>query len=173
MEANRAISKNAAIVGVVVAVLIAAACAAPTASRNMASASEQLDAYLDQCTARHGYNPEAASNLGPYFLGAGEGEWRECVYQAVEKYMIPTSLTPEIYRRAIAEDRKMTESVAGGQTTRAQRRARVQELLEEIERVEEKNRAKLEQAESVNRLVKEDLQRQQNMMLYRLGPLTR
>ena len=87
--------------------------------------------------------------------------------------MIPTTLTPEIYRRAIAEDRKMTESVAGGQTTRAQRRARVQELLAEIERVEEKNRAKLEQAESVNRLVKEDLQRQQNMMLYRLGPLTR
>lgn len=173
MEANRPISKSAAILAVVVAVLIAAACAAPTASRNMASASEQLDAYLDQCTARHGYNPEAASNLGPYVLGAGEREWRECVYQAIEKYMIPTTLTPEIYRRAIAEDRKMTESVAGGQTTRAQRRARVQELIAEIERVEEKNRAKLEQAESVNRLVKEDLQRQQNMMLYRLGPLTR
>ena len=173
MEANSPISKSAAILAVVVAVLIAAACGAPTTPRNMASASEQLDAYLDQCTARHGYNPEAASNLGPYVLGAGEREWRECVYQAIEKYMIPTTPTPEIYRRAIAEDRKMTEGVAAGQTTRAQRRARVQELLQEIERVEEKNRAKLEQAETVSRLVREDMQRQQNMMMYRLAPLTR
>jgi len=66
----------------------------------------------------------------------------------------------------------MTEAVAGGQMTRTQRRARVQELLAEIERVEEQNRAKLEQAQSLNRLVQEDLQRQQRMMLYRLGPLT-
>jgi len=172
MEGSRAISQRAAIAALVSALFVAAGCAPPTASRDMTSASERLDAYLAQCTARHGYDPDAASNLGPYVLGAGEREWRECVYQAIEKYMMPTTPTPEIYRRAIAEDRKMTESVAGGQMTRTQRRARAKERLAEIERVEEQNRAKLEQAQSLNRLVQEDLQRQQRMMLYRLGPLT-
>jgi hypothetical protein len=172
VEERKVVSRNAAKAALVSAIVVAAGCAAPTATRGSISASEQLDAYLAQCTARHGYDPETASNLGPYVLGAGEHEWRECVYQAIEKYMVPTTPTPEIYRRAIAEDRKMTEAVASGQMTRAQRRARVQELLAEIERVEEQNRAKLAQAESLNRLVQEDLQRQQRMMLYRLAPLT-
>lgn len=156
---------------VVLAVLVATACAAPTASRDFTGARDiaaphkQLDEYLAQCTARYGYDPEATSDIGQYALGAGERDWRECVYQGVEKYLISTTLTPEVYRRAIAEDRKMTESVARGQMTRTQRRARVQELLEEIERIEEASRGKLEQQmQSVDRLVKDELQRQQDTM---------
>jgi hypothetical protein len=53
-------------------------------------------------------------------------------------------LNPDVYRRAIAEDRKMTEAVANGQMTRARRQARVQQMLEEIDRIEEANRVKLE-----------------------------
>ena len=58
--------------------------------------------------------------------------------------MIPRTQSPDVYRRAIVEDRKMTEAVANGEMTRAQRQARVQQLLEEIDRIEEANAAKLQ-----------------------------
>ncbi|MBI4526727.1 MAG: hypothetical protein HY695_23260 [Deltaproteobacteria bacterium] len=158
--------------GAVVLVAVVAACAA-TAPRDIATARKQLDAHLAQCTARYGY-PEATSDLGPYVLGAGEREWRECVYQGVEKYMIPNTASPEAYRKAIEEDREMSASVVDGKMTRAQRQARVQELLEGIERTEEANRSKREQQmEAMDRLVKEELRREQDMMLRTLRPLTR
>jgi hypothetical protein len=78
----------------------------------------------------------------------------------LEKFLIPNTLSPEAYRKAIAEDREMTASVAGGTMTRTQRRARVEVLLEEIERIEEQNRVKLEQAQTAHRLVQEEMRRQ-------------
>jgi len=160
--------------GFILAVLFATACAAPNGSRDLATARTGFDDYVAQCTARHGYSPEAGSNLGPYVLGAGEREWRECVYQGVEQYLVTSTLSPEAYRRAIAEDRKMTDSVADGRMTRAERGARVQELLKEIERIEEENKAKLEQTRAVERLVKEEIQRQQApMRRVLMVPLTR
>jgi hypothetical protein len=45
---------------------------------------QELEEYLKQCTASHGYNPEAAAALGPHELGAGELQWRECAYRKVE-----------------------------------------------------------------------------------------
>jgi hypothetical protein len=27
-------------------------------------------------------------------------QWRECVYEGLEKYLIPNTLTPEVYRKA-------------------------------------------------------------------------
>lgn len=140
--------------------------------REIVIARGQLDDHIAECTKRFGYDPEAASKLGANVLGPGELEWRACVYQGIEKYVIPKTQSPEMYRRAIAEDRKMTDAVANGQTTRAQRRARVQQLLEEFDRVEEANRAKL-QTQASERLVKEELQRQQDMMRRTLSPLTR
>ena len=161
MKAKRGVaaSLKETIAAVVVAMLVAA-CAATTAPRDIVSARKELDAHLAQCTARHGYDPETASSLGPYSLGAGEREWRECVYQGVEKFLIPKSLSPEAYRRAIAEDRQMTASVAGGKMTRAQRGERVQEILKEIDRIEEKNRARLQTTQAADRLGKEEMQRQ-------------
>jgi hypothetical protein len=146
----------------IVLIVLTVACAETTAPRDMVLARQQLDAYLAQCTARYGYDPDAASALGPYTLGAGEREWRECVYEGVEKFMIPKTLSPEVYRKAIAEDRQMTAAVAGGKMTRSERRERMQKLIEEIQRIEEANRAKL--------------QGQQDMMLLMrrtLSPLTR
>ena len=144
----------------VVLPVLVAACAATTESRDVILARQQLDDYLKQCTASHGYDPEATSGLGPYALGAGEREWRECVYRGLEKFLIPNTLSPEAYRKAIAEDREMTASVAGGTMTRAERRARVEALLEEIEQTEAKNKAKLEQTQSAHRLVQEEMRRQ-------------
>ena len=71
-----------------------------------------------------------------------------------------------MYRRAVAEDRKMTEAVANGGMTRAQRQARVQQLLEEINRIEEENRNKLQ----MDRL---DMEVRQDMRQRSLSPLLR
>lgn len=162
---------HAAIATVVLAV-VTAACSAPSASRDIAGTREivtarrQLDDYMAQCTKRYGYDPEAASKLGPNVLGPGEREWRGCVYQGIEKYLIPRTLSPDVYRRAIAEDRKMTEAVANGEMTRAQRQARIQQLLEEIDRIEEANRVKLQ----MDRL---EMEMRQDMGQRSLSPLLR
>jgi len=60
----------------------------------------------------------------------------------------------------------MTEAVANGQMTRAQRQARVQQMLEEIDRIEEANRAKLE----MDRL---EMEIRQDMMRRSVSPLLR
>jgi hypothetical protein len=121
---------------------------------------------MAQCTKRYGYDPDAGSKLGSNVLGPGEQEWRDCVYQGIEKYLIPRTLSPDLYRRAIADDRKMTEAIAKGEMTRAQRQARVQQMLEEIDRVEDANRAKQE----VDRL---EMEMRQDMRRRSLSPLLR
>lgn len=146
--------------------LVFVAAALPAAAADTADVRSQMNQHLRQCTERHGYDPEAALEVGPHALGAGERQWRECVYQAVEKYLIPNTLSPELYRRAIAEDREITEGVASGRMTRAQRRARVQALLDEIDRREEANRLEIER-QAATRLMQEELRRQQEMMRMR------
>ena len=158
------------------AVLIAGASAvvacAPASSsreagtRQIAAARRELDKHMAQCTKAYGYNPESGAKLPQNVLGPGEREWRRCVYEGIEKYLIPTSATPDIYRRAIAEDRKMTEAIVTGEMTRAQRQARVRQMLEEIDRVEDSNRAKHE----VDRL---ELEMRQEMRQRSLSPLLR
>ena len=160
------------IIGVLMLTVWTVACAETTAPRDIVLGRQQVDAYLDQCTARYGYNPETSSGLGPHSLGAGEREWRECVYEAVEKFLIPKSLSPEVYRKAIAEDRQMTAAIASGKMTRSQRRERMQKLIEEIRRVEEANSAKLQQ-QALDRTWKEEVQRLQDITRRTLAPLTR
>ena len=136
------------------------------ATREIVTARRQLDDHMAQCTKSYGYDPDAGSKLGANVLGPGEREWRDCVYQGIEKYLIPRTLSPDVYRRAIAEDRKMTEAIAKGEMTRAQRQARVQQMLEEIDRVEDANRAKQE----VDRL---EMEMRQDMRRRSLSPLLR
>ena len=164
-------SMRVAIATVVSAVVIVACGPASTSrdtagSREIVTARRQLDDHMAECTKRYGYDPDAGSKLGANILGPGEREWRGCVYQGIEKYLIPRTLSPDVYRRAIADDRKMTEAIAKGQMTRAQRQARVQQILEEIDRVEEGNRAKHE----VDRL---EMEMRQDMRRRSLSPLVR
>lgn len=60
----------------------------------------------------------------------------------------------------------MTEAVANGGMTRAQRQARVQQLLEEINRIEEENRNKIQ----MDRL---EMEVRQDMRQRSLSPLLR
>jgi hypothetical protein len=164
-------SMRVAIATVVSAVVIVACGPASTSrdtagTREIVTARRQLDDHMAECTKRYGYDPDAGSKLGANILGPGEREWRGCVYQGIEKYLIPRTLSPDIYRRAIADDRKMTEAIAKGEMTRAQRQARVQQILEEIDRVEEGNRAKHE----VDRL---EMEMRQDMRRRSLSPLVR
>ena len=155
--------------------MLAAACGATSESkyagetREIAAARRQLNDHMAQCTQRYGYDPETAAKLAPHVLGQGEREWRACVYEAIEKYVIPRTLSPEVYRRAIAEDRKMTEAVANGTMTRAERQARLRQMLEEIDRAEEANRAKV-QAQTLDRL---EMEMRQEMRQRSLSPLLR
>ena len=135
-------------------------------TREIVTARRQLDDHMAECTQRYGYDPEAGSKLGSNVLGPGEREWRDCVYQGIEKYVIPRTLSPDAYRRAIAEDRKMTEAITKGDMTRAQREARVKQMLEEIDRIEGTNRAQRD----VDRL---EMEMRQDMMRRSLSPLLR
>lgn len=151
------------------ALALAGACGAPSASRStgeIAIAREQLEDHIALCGKRYGYDSKADSKLRGSSLAPGEREWRECVYRGIEEYLIPVTMSPDIYRRAIAEDRKMTEALAQGEITRAQRQARVQQMLEEIDRIEEANQSKVE----MDRL---EAEIRQDMIRRGLSPLRR
>jgi len=165
-SSRRGISRPSAAGGGISTLMVFAFLAlTPAFGQDIAKARKQNQAHVKQCTERHGYDPEKASSLGPHALGAGEREWRECVYEGIEKYLIPTTLSPEAYRKAIAEDREMTASVAAGKMTRAERRARVEAIIAELEALEKTNQAKLEQQiKTTTGLVKTEMQRQQDLM---------
>jgi hypothetical protein len=151
------------------ALALAAACGAPSSSkstREIVIAREQLEDHIALCGKRYGYDPKADSKLGTTGLAPGEREWRECAYQGIEKYLIPRTLSPDVYRRAITEDRKLTEELAQGEITRAQRQARVQQMLDEIDQTEEANQSKVE----MDRL---EMEMRQDMIRRGLGPLRR
>jgi hypothetical protein len=69
----------------------------------------------------------------------------------------------------IAEDRKMTDAVAKGEMARAERQARVRQMIEEIDRVEERNRSK-PQGQTLDRL---EMEMRQDMMRRSTSPLLR
>lgn len=145
------------------------ACGFSAAAPDASKVQKHLAEYTKRCTEIHGYDPSATSALGPHTLGVGEREWRDCVYKGVEKHVIPKAFAPEAYRRAIEEDRKMTEDVAGGRMTRLERQERIQALLAEIDRREE--------AEA-ERMIKEIVRREQEMIQLRdrrsmMRPLSR
>ena len=151
------------------ALALAAACGAPSSSkstREIVIAREQLEDHIALCGKRYGYDPKADSKLTASGLAPWERKWRECVYRGIEDYLIPVTMSPDIYRRAIAEDRKMTEALAQGEITRAQRQARVQQMLEEIDRTEEANQSKVE----MDRL---EAEIRQDMIRRGLSPLLR
>ncbi|MGH7873470.1 MAG: hypothetical protein ACREQO_14775 [Candidatus Binatia bacterium] len=137
----------------------------PALAQDVAKARRQNQDHVKQCTERFAYNPENTASLGPHDLGAGEREWRECVYEGVEKYLILNTATPEAYRKAIAEDRELTAKVEASKMTRAQRRARVEKIIGELEALEKKNKVKLEQQiKTTTGLMKTEIQRQQDLM---------
>ncbi|MCG3145502.1 MAG: hypothetical protein HONDAALG_03113 [Gammaproteobacteria bacterium] len=124
---------------VTLAVLLPRAAAALTPEEVRA----RLDADLSQCTQRYGFDP-AARDLPERALAPGERAWRECAYEGVQKHMIPNSTIPDVYLQLIGEDRMLTDRLDRGEITRAQRRQRLDQLIERIRRAE-RERSQTEQ----------------------------
>ena len=148
--------------------VLATGCA--TAEPGAGRVVQRLDADLKACTGRHGYDPQQAATLAPHQLGTGERPWRACVYSGIEAHVIAKSFAPDAYRRVIEQDRILTDRVAAGTMTRADRRAALQAAFEAIDR-EEQAAAARAMSDPVRRL--EEEQRRRDIQRSLMGPLSR
>lgn len=112
-----------------------AACGGQQASSTQPSkyqqAYAQFEKHLDKCSATHETDPRTAA-VGENELAPREREWRTCAYDGIRTLLVPGSADPELYATLIAEDQAMTEKVANGQMTRSERRARLDEIRDNI-----------------------------------------
>lgn len=100
------------------------------------AARDKLVAEIQQCTQKHGYNPQA-TGMPENALAPNELPWRQCAYDAARSYGQAHPQVQSLYEQLIAEDIQMTTALQQGQMTRTQRRARVEELIAQIEQAEE------------------------------------
>ena len=116
--------------------------------------------HMDGCSEKHGFDPTKTEAVGEYELAPGETAWRECVYLGVEQYILPNTPVPTAYFRIVEEDRVMTDQISRGELSRAERRARLEELIE-LAVTEERQTmdAQLQQA-----MAMQDLYRRQEMI---------
>lgn len=105
-------------------------------SDSIAVARDAFVSDLQQCTQKHGYDPNAAG-LPENALAPNELPWRQCAYDAARKYGQTHQGVSGLYDQLIAEDIQMTTALQQGTMTRTQRRTRVEQLLEQIKAAEE------------------------------------
>ncbi len=121
-------------------VIISACVSPPTATaatfESVAAAREALVADLQRCTLAHGYDPNAAG-LPENALAPNELPWRQCAREAVQNYGKSNPAVSGYYNQLITEDVQMTTALQQGTLTRTQRRARIEELVEQIKAAEE------------------------------------
>lgn len=92
---------------------------------------------LDACTKTYGYSPAVSADGAERGLAPGEREWRACAYEAVRRHARDNAEMKPLYERLIAEDEAMTAALEAGTMTRAERRARLDDLVAEIRAVED------------------------------------
>jgi len=129
---------NAYILGLAVVVFFLSGCA----TMDMDKASMELKTYMARCTSKFGYNPDDVSGIGEHELAPKEREWRSCVYEGIQAFIIPNTTMPEIYKDFISQDRKMTDAIGKGEMSRSQRKKRIAYMIKEIKRREDEKRAK-------------------------------
>lgn len=123
---------------VLAASLVAAGCGTSTPpgfdeSSAPPDVRESMAAALRQCTIDYGYNPDQAGSLGPTQLGAGELDWRDCAYDALERVVEPNLQQPEALEALIEDDERLTEGIEDGTSTRAERAAVLQARLNDMQ----------------------------------------
>jgi hypothetical protein len=133
---------------------LAALAACTQAPVDRETARDDMQPYLAECSQKHGYTPSQSDTLGPNQLGAGEREWRGCVYRGIETIVIPKAREPENFRTLISTDQRLTNDIAAGTATRAQRRQRIEAVLDraldrEAELEKEANLAALQRTQSM------------------------
>ena len=122
------------------------------------AARSQLSSDLKKCTATYGYDPYKTTGMPERGLAPDELQWRQCAYDAVHVYEQTNPAMAAQYQQLVAEDISMTTAMQQGTMTRTQRRARLEELLEQIRAGEEKQiqadaAAQEEQSQQVRDLV--------------------
>ena len=78
-----------------------------------------------------------ASSWPPRALAPGELQWRQCAYDAVRAHARDATALAPRYEQLIAEDIMMTTAIQQGTMTRAERRARIAALAEQIRAAED------------------------------------
>lgn len=121
--------------------LILAACAdeasAPKPESPIIAARQQLVADIGQCNKTYGYDPNATTGIAENQLAPHELQWRQCAYDAANKYSRAVPALADRYQQLINEDITMTNAIQSGTMTRSQRRARIEALIGEIKAAEE------------------------------------
>jgi len=102
----------------------------------MQQALDEFKLRREECKTTHGYNPENPGVLGPNEIAPTERAWANCAYDAVRSTLMLESTQPRLYEAIMAEHRTMTEKVAAGQMTRADREARMFELRKDLRQKE-------------------------------------
>jgi hypothetical protein len=135
-------------------VLLVALTACAESKMDRETVRDDMQPYLAECSQKHGYSPSQSDTLGPNQLGAGEREWRSCAYRGIESIVIPKVREPDNFRTLISTDQRLTNDIAAGSTTRAQRRQRIETQLDraldrEAELEKEANMAALQRSQSM------------------------
>ncbi|MDJ0949262.1 MAG: hypothetical protein QNJ94_10090 [Alphaproteobacteria bacterium] len=99
----------------------------------MEDAFKQFDAHLADCTKKSGYDPDNVGSLGKYQIARGEDKWRKCAYEGVKTILIPKTSNPGLYTTLIQTHQILTENMRRKATTRAERRAKIEDLVFDIQ----------------------------------------
>ena len=112
------------------AVLLCTA-AGGSSAQDLDARVSRLETYLGDCTQKHGYDPDAANNVGEHEIAPGEANWRNCAYEGIRNIMIPGSAAAGAYRYLIAFDRTLTQQIESGKLTRDKRKERLQKAIDD------------------------------------------
>ena len=91
----------------------------------------KFKAHMDGCTQTYGFDPKTAQ-VAENALAPGEAEWRKCVYQGIDEYVVAYSGVPMLYKQIVLEDQEMTAKIGRGEMTRSARRDRLDTLIKLI-----------------------------------------
>ncbi len=107
------------------------------AKEKLDDAVSELRAYLDQCSAKTGYDPDKADKLGDYELHPDENAYAGCAYDGINKLLKARSRLPDNYDRFIAKHKELTAKVKSGAMTRDERKAALKRIVVSIRNQEE------------------------------------
>lgn len=101
--------------------------------------NNELRERFEQCTEKHGYNPETYTSNDEYALAPNELVWLECAYQGVLEIAMKESIYQPEYKKFIDEHRNMTQAVKNKKITRTERRDTARKQLDELAGKEEEH----------------------------------
>jgi hypothetical protein len=122
---------------VLLAAGISLICSPILAKEKLDDAVSVLKTYLDECAAKSGYDPDNTASLGKHELHSGEGDYAQCAYAGINKYLKTRSRIPDVYDHFIATHKELTAKVKSGETTRDERKAALKTMMVSIRNQEE------------------------------------